>query len=194
MDWEGGKLRFLLGPPPGFRYCSDMLLCGLLGTKEGGWGGEGGGSLATQWPYHASPPSFTVIMNQDLSGWAEVHASHLTSHKLATQEVNVKLMRGERGEGVGGLGEPEPNNILQNLAWTHCSSSSAASATLCPTLSLQSLSEQAKCASPGKKSNALKNQIAQVELSTEQGYSTTPMPLKAGGIKLSAAHKEYSDS
>jgi len=100
MDWEGGKLRFLLGPPPGFRYCSDMLLCGLLGTKEGGWGGEGGGSLATQWPYHASPPSFTVIMNQDLSGWAEVHASHLTSHKLATQEVNVKLMRGKGGRGL----------------------------------------------------------------------------------------------
>lgn len=61
--------------------------------------------MATQWPYHASPPSFTVIMNQDLSGLAEVHASHLTSHKLATQEVNVKLMRGggERRRGGGGL-------------------------------------------------------------------------------------------
>lgn len=94
--------------------------------------------MATQWPYHASPPSFTVIMNQDLSGLAEVHASHLTSHKLATQEVNVKLMRGGKGRrggaGVGGLGEPEPNNILQNLAWTHCSSSSAVlhSAQPCP--------------------------------------------------------------
>jgi len=33
-------------------------------------------------------------------------------------------------------------------------------ATLCPTLTLQSLSEQAKCASPGEKGNALKNQTA----------------------------------
>lgn len=49
MDWEGGKLRFLLGPPPGFRYCSDMLLCGLLDTKEGGWGGSGGVGVLGGW-------------------------------------------------------------------------------------------------------------------------------------------------
>lgn len=46
-DREGGRLRFLLGPPPGFKYCSDMLLCGLLGNKGRSLGGRwGGGSLA----------------------------------------------------------------------------------------------------------------------------------------------------
>ena len=65
-------------------------------TKEGVWGGVGRevGHWPTQRPYHTSPLSFTVIkMNRDLRGWAEVHVSHLTSHKLTTQEVNVKVMR-----------------------------------------------------------------------------------------------------
>jgi len=40
---EEGRLRFLLGPPPGVKYCSDMLLCGLLGNRGGGGLGFQGG-------------------------------------------------------------------------------------------------------------------------------------------------------
>jgi len=64
MDWEGGKLRFLLGPPPGFRYCSDMLLCGLLGTKEGGWGGKGGGFIGHTMPLSRFPSFFHSDNNE----------------------------------------------------------------------------------------------------------------------------------
>lgn len=106
-------------------------------------------------------------MNRDLRGWAEVRVSHLTGHKLVTQEVNVINWWKKRG-GLVNLTCPQ---TLQNLVWTFPFSSLC---YICPTLFLQSLSEQAKCASPGKKGNAPKNQIPQVELSTERGYSTTP--------------------
>lgn len=102
-DREGGGLRFLLGPPPGFKYCSDMLLCGLLGNKEGSVKGLGRvvGCWPTRWPHHTLPSSFTVIkMNRVLRGWAEVRASHPTSHKLTTQEVNIWTDE-KRGRGVG---------------------------------------------------------------------------------------------
>lgn len=104
-------------------------------------------------------------MNQDLRGWAEVHVSHLTSNELTTQEVNVRLMRRK--------------GVLVNLTCRQDTSKQGLASPchslcyICPTLFLQSLSEQAKCASPSKrKGNALRNQIAQVEPSTEQGCST----------------------
>lgn len=43
---EGGQAMVSSqSPPPGFKYCSDMLLCGLLGNKRKSvgvsWGGGG---------------------------------------------------------------------------------------------------------------------------------------------------------
>lgn len=114
-------------------------------TKEGVWGGGGEvGHWPTQRPYHTSPLSFTVIkMNRDLRGWAEVHVSHLTSQKLTTQEVNVKVMRkkGRFGEADMLTDTSTPGLAFPRLSLRY----------ICPTLFIQSLSEQAKCASPGRK-------------------------------------------
>lgn len=140
-------------------------------TKKGVFRGrEGGGSLANMMALSHLPSSFTVIkMNRFLRGWAEVRASHLTSHKLTTREVNVKLMR--KG---GGLVNPTCRQTLRPFLVIHC----ATSAQPC---SCKASLNRPSVLPPVRKVMHFKNQTAQVELSTERGHSVAPVPMKAGG-------------
>lgn len=92
---------------------------------------------------------------------AEVRVSHLTGHKLTTQEGNA--MNWWEKWALVTLAD----NLTPGLAFPRHS--------LCyigPTLLLQSLSEQAQCASSSQKGEVPQNQKAQDE--RERGHSTGP--------------------
>ena len=135
MDLEGRWTKFL---PPGLKYCSDMLFCGLLGNEGNGlrWGGLWG-HWPKQWPYHTSPLSFTVILKRKKKKKINTRTSrarlrsesHLTRHWLGSQEVG-KIINWRTGKKTKGR---------LNLTGWHLLI--VAPCATCTTLFLQSLSE-----------------------------------------------------
>lgn len=159
------------------KYCSDVLLCGLLGSKGSwlGWGGEGSGSLAITMALSRFPSVFHSDKNEPQGlllrsvrvTWPVTNWRHKRGNAMNWWEKKKRALAMLADNLTPGLAFPR-----QSLCY------------ICPTLLLQSLSERAKCASSSQKGKVPQDQKAQDEREGSQHWAPYPFRQEASNKVL----------